>query len=87
MLQVSPQRQDRVVSNPPLGQWSNQDGAGEWITTHEAAQLLGCGVRTVQRLAPAFGTRRGRRWVLSHSAVLAHKNLREQEQDDRAAAA
>jgi len=84
---VSPQRQDRVVSNPPLGEWNCQDGATEWITTHEAAQLLGCHVRTVQRLARAIGVRRGSRWVLSHSAVLAHKAIRDEENEDDSRAA
>ena len=56
------------------------------ITTHEAAQLLGCSLRTVQRLAPATGIRRGGRWVLSRRLVLTHKQIREQEHDDRAAA-
>jgi hypothetical protein len=87
LWQVSSSRQDHVVPNPALGESNcSQNGADE-ITTHEAAELLGCGVRTVQRLAPALGITRQGRWVLSRRRVLTHKQIREQENDDRAAAA
>jgi hypothetical protein len=87
LWQVSSSRQDHVVPVAALGESNCQDGADE-ITTHEAAQLLGCSVRTVQRLAPALGVRRQGRWVLKRRRVLTHKQIRDEEnEDDRTAAA
>jgi hypothetical protein len=86
LLSVSPQRHDDDVPDPPLGNSdTSQDGTTDWITTGEAAKLLALSRRSVQRLAPAFGVVRHGRWVLRRSAVLAHKAIREMEQDDRAA--
>jgi excisionase family DNA binding protein len=87
LLQVSPRRQDCVVSGRALEESVSGQDAKDWITTHEAAELLGCGVRTVQRLAPALGRLRAGRWELDRRRVLAHQAIEQERDDDRAAAA
>jgi excisionase family DNA binding protein len=84
---VSSSRQDRVVPVAALEESDSGQDAKDWITTHEAAELLGCGVRTVQRLAPALGRLRAGRWELDRRRVLAHQDIEQEREDDRAAAA
>lgn len=50
------------------------DTEPEWITTEEAAQMLGISNRQARRLAPALGGRlTGGRWLLDHRAVTEHQ--------------
>ncbi len=48
-------------------------GEAEYMSTHEAATLLGCSERQARRLAPALGGRLvGGRWLLDRVAVTEH---------------
>lgn len=46
----------------------------EWITTEEAARMLGCSNRQARRLAPTLGGQlTGGRWLLDRQAVTEHR--------------
>lgn len=48
-------------------------GQGDYMTTDEAAHLLGCSTRQARRLAPALGGQLvGGRWLVDRLAVTEH---------------
>ncbi|MFG1826733.1 helix-turn-helix domain-containing protein [Microbispora bryophytorum] len=66
-----------VSDETPGGEISASSAAEEWITTAEAAVLLGMTPRRAQQLAAGgLGIKRGRSWLLARSAVLAYRKER-----------
>lgn len=56
-----------------LGDSNTETRHTRWITTEEAAQMIGCSNRQARRLAPQLdGKLAGGRWLLDRDAVLDH---------------
>jgi hypothetical protein len=73
---MSRERHPLAETSPPESSWRGQNG--ELVDSAEAAQLLGCSRRQVQRLAAnGLANRCGSIWVTRRSAALALKAQRE----------
>jgi excisionase family DNA binding protein len=79
---TSPQRHEFDQAEADQPGWTGQDPS-DWCSTREAASLLGCSLRQIQRSAgdPGGlpGIRVGRVWLLHRAPVLARKAERERK--------
>ena len=77
---MSPPRHELATAADTSASWDHQQSRDDWVTTAEAASLLGLSRRSVQRMAKAPGgldsIRVGRTYLLRSAPLLVQANER-----------